>query len=355
MSKNNVQNVIVNFRGGLGDLIMLTPLFRAIKSNGDYQIILITTSQMRELVERITYIDKVIYFDARMPKDILASLPIFLNFIKQIRSYPAVCLLSTICTYGKVPRLISRLARAKRRIGYNHGAKTCICDPVLKVDTNKHDIQLNLDLWNAFTGQNAEDKQLQLDVRDEEIQWAAGFLKSKQVEDRDIFAIAPCVRWTLGSGTRQWPLDKFIELARRILTDTHQAVYLCCSHDEWTRLSEIEGVQQLMKSSRFIHSDGPQTLFQSAAILKRCKALICNDSGLMHLAVAVDVPVISFWGPTKIIRKGYGHVSNFIGIEAHDCKCRMDYVNPEENCQSGECWDKVSVEEVERVLQQSSI
>lgn len=355
MLENKVQNVIVNFRGGLGDLIMLTPLFRTIKSTGSYQVILITTTQMRELVERIEHVDQVIYYDARMPNEVLASLPTFFKFVKQVRSYPAVCLLNTICTYGKVPKLISRVTRAGHKIGYNHGPKTCICDRVLSVDTTKHDIQLNLDLWNAFTGRESEDKQLNLGVRDDELKWASEFIESKQVENAEIIAMAPCVRWTLGSGTRQWPLNKFVELAECILGQTDQAVYLCCSHEEWKRLEELDEIQRLMKFSKFIYSDQPQTFFQSAAVLKQCKVLICNDSGLMHLAIAVDVPVLSFWGPTKIVRKGYGHVPTFIGVEAKGCKCRMDYVNAQENCESGECWESVSVKDVEKILEQSVI
>lgn len=41
-----------------------------------------------------------------------------------------------------------------------------------------------------------------------------------------------------------------------------------------------------------------ESLLQTAANLKICKAVYTNDSGLMHLAAAMKVPVIAFFGST---------------------------------------------------------
>ena len=39
-------------------------------------------------------------------------------------------------------------------------------------------------------------------------------------------------------------------------------------------------------------------ILQTAADMKKCRAIICNDSGLMHAACAVGIPVLSFFGST---------------------------------------------------------
>ena len=47
-----------------------------------------------------------------------------------------------------------------------------------------------------------------------------------------------------------------------------------------------------------MHVAGTQPLMHSAALLSRCSLLISNDSGLMHMATALQVPVVAIFGPT---------------------------------------------------------
>jgi len=47
---------------------------------------------------------------------------------------------------------------------------------------------------------------------------------------------------------------------------------------------------------------GKTSVKQVAALIERCDLLVCNDSGLMHAAVAVGTPVVAIYGPTDIHR-----------------------------------------------------
>jgi ADP-heptose:LPS heptosyltransferase len=49
---------------------------------------------------------------------------------------------------------------------------------------------------------------------------------------------------------------------------------------------------------------GQTTLPMMAAILARTQALLCNDSGPMHLAAAVGRPAVALFGPTDPARTG---------------------------------------------------
>lgn len=53
---------------------------------------------------------------------------------------------------------------------------------------------------------------------------------------------------------------------------------------------------------RVINTAGLTKIDEIAAILRRAKLLICHDSGLMHLANALDIPLIALYGPTDHYR-----------------------------------------------------
>jgi ADP-heptose:LPS heptosyltransferase len=40
------------------------------------------------------------------------------------------------------------------------------------------------------------------------------------------------------------------------------------------------------------------SLRQTMALIERCAVLLCHDSGPMHLATALNVPVVALFGPT---------------------------------------------------------
>jgi heptosyltransferase-2 len=60
---------------------------------------------------------------------------------------------------------------------------------------------------------------------------------------------------------------------------------------------EIES--SLPPDVRAINLIGRTGLREFAGVLARCRAFVSNDSGAMHLAAAVGVPVVAIFGPTN--------------------------------------------------------
>lgn len=79
-----------------------------------------------------------------------------------------------------------------------------------------------------------------------------------------------------GSAKKNWPLDRFRELARRI-----EPVRWCAGPEE-----ELDG------AVRF------DDLYDLARWLASARVYIGNDSGITHLAAAVGTPVVALFGPT---------------------------------------------------------
>jgi ADP-heptose:LPS heptosyltransferase len=75
-------------------------------------------------------------------------------------------------------------------------------------------------------------------------------------------------------------------------------------------------------SSRLFNAVGKYTILETASILSLCHVVIGGDTGPIHLAAAVGVPVVSLYGPTSIHRTapvGNNSVKNLTPPEQLDC------------------------------------
>jgi ADP-heptose:LPS heptosyltransferase len=94
---------------------------------------------------------------------------------------------------------------------------------------------------------------------------------------------------------REWPLEHHVVMLREVWAKHPDLVVVASTG---TRERERERLQQfvgLVKDARLQVLPENLTIPQLAAVLKRCRLHIGPDSGVLHLAVALDVPTISFF------------------------------------------------------------
>ena len=105
-----------------------------------------------------------------------------------------------------------------------------------------------------------------------------------------LLAVAPGARWP----TKRWPVERFAAVAQDLAQERGAAVVVLGGPDE----SRLASALCDNLDVPVIHVAGTQPLMHSAALLSRCSLLISNDSGLMHMATALQVPVVAIFGPT---------------------------------------------------------
>jgi lipopolysaccharide heptosyltransferase II len=98
---------------------------------------------------------------------------------------------------------------------------------------------------------------------------------------------------------KQWPIERYREVIERVVVETPDSqIVLFGSASE-------EGMIREMASGlkgRISFAAGKTSVKQAAALIEQCDLLVCNDSGLMHAAVAVGTPVAAIYGPTDFRR-----------------------------------------------------
>lgn len=101
-----------------------------------------------------------------------------------------------------------------------------------------------------------------------------------------------------GSPAKNWPLDRFVETARRIGTSRRlDFFYLLGEADRG-----MSAALARMDPARPVLKEAP--LREVAGVLSACRLYLGNDSGITHLAAAVGAPVVALFGPSDDSRWG---------------------------------------------------
>src|SRR5205085_10458261 len=91
-------------------------------------------------------------------------------------------------------------------------------------------------------------------------------------------------------GTKRWPVHKWKEFCSEL---NHPLILLGDETDK-QRGEEIASIDPV----KVYNACGKFSLNESAGLIKKSKAVITNDTGLMHIAAAYRKPIISLWGNT---------------------------------------------------------
>ena len=108
--------------------------------------------------------------------------------------------------------------------------------------------------------------------------------------DQPLLAVAPGTRWA----TKRWPVERFAAVAQELAREKQAAVVILGGPDE----AQLARTLCDKLDVPVVNGAGTLSLMYSAALLNRCRLLISNDSGLMHMATALQVPVVAIFGPT---------------------------------------------------------
>lgn len=109
-----------------------------------------------------------------------------------------------------------------------------------------------------------------------------------------IVAVAPGAGY---GGAKRWPPDRFAELIGALGAEGVSSVLIGTADDRRTADEVMAAIGQ---GTRILDLTGRTDLHTLAGVLTGCRGLVTNDSGAMHLAAALGVPVTAMFGPTDV-------------------------------------------------------
>jgi len=129
-----------------------------------------------------------------------------------------------------------------------------------------------------------------------------------------LIAIQPCARWP----TKCWPAQNFAELVRLFAQNVSDARFVVMGGAGDKPAGEMI---TCAAPDRVLNLCGETTLPEMIEWLRLCSLMITNDTGPMHAAAALGIPVVALFGPTDPSNTGpYGQLENVMRID-YDLPC----------------------------------
>ncbi len=310
--QNKVQSrevIVIRMPNWLGDAVMATIVLKPIKALYK-KIVVICDVSVRAIFEKNPYIDELISFDKRKVIEIF-------NVAAKIKKMKPAIAVSLTPSFSSAFMLW--LTGAKIRAGFSEDmGGGCLNRKYIR-DTKHASLHLTEEYEKVFymvdTAFDFEGARQELATeskqKEQKIIKKFGFAGKKK-----IIMIAPFVKY---GQAKMWPVENWEKLISALL-DRDADTLVCIAGTKQDLKYTLS--DQLKLSKRIIDLRGKTNLEELIVLLKCSKTFIGNDSGLMHVADALKVPVLGIFASTSA--KWTGPLNNkskavTSGIECAPC------------------------------------
>ncbi len=225
--------------------------------------------------------------------------------------------------------LLFRLAGIKKLLGYAKDYRSFLLSTALPFPENdRHHIHFYLDLVLGFKKKQRSHSEPEEPATLTNTQFSNALVitpaEREQVLSRLTelgigegmvwVGIAPAAAY--GSG-KQWLPDRFAQLVQRISNELpHVQLLLFGTQKEFPQIASIAGNG---KFPAVFNLAGLLSLRETIVAMSFCHGFIANDSGLMHVASSLNIPLLALFGPTRPEKSGPLHAASVVIHYPTDC------------------------------------
>lgn len=279
----------------LGDVIMAIPLIRALrKGRPDAEITLLAQNHFLPLLQELKVAERLIAIPRK------GSGGYFSFFKKLAHDYPDVQVLLTNSTRGD---LEARYIKAPQRFGIARpGKRRKLLTHTWQLPHDLDEAQLHQTrLWERFFQHFGLDTPLELQP-----------LPLSAQTDSPANGPVGLIPSTENEPAKRWPVAHWREFIGAI----PEQDFVCFGTPRDVEICNAvaDGFGHRVKNRA-----GKTDLLEFARELTQCRVVVCNDTGGMHLANMLGVPVIVIYGPTNPIRTGPVFDAPSVNIQPDGC------------------------------------
>jgi len=307
--------ILVRGTNWLGDAVMTTPaLLRLREKFPDAHITLLTAEKPADLWKRHPAVDEIISFAPTegvfavakklrgekfdlalvLPNSPRSAIEAFLAEIpKRIgyaRPWRNFFLTRTVAPRAKAVKMRKRSVAEIRQLV---SAKPEVRNQKPEYPKSSHQIFEYLHLVGAL-GASPEPLPPRLVVTPDEVETARKKIGLENIS-QPVFGLNPGAEY---GPAKRWPMEQFIAAAKEIQRRSNCVWILFGGKNDSAITNEIESALGASHST-ILNLAGKTSLRELMCLLKCCRVLLTNDTGPMHVAAALGVPVVAIFGSTS--------------------------------------------------------
>ena len=329
---------------GIGNLVMILPTIRAVRERyPKAKIDIFTLSNNKGVLQHNPWIDNIYFLES---KNFFVFVTTYLRNVFRARKERYDMILD-FEQFAKTSSVFALLSGARERIGFDtpgQGRGIAYTRRVAYLDY-KHMVETFFRIAKGAGVEEADLSPVKLDIKDKEKRKVEFFLKNNSIQNDDII-----IGVHIGCGDnmmmqRRWPKERFAQLGDRLIEKYSVKVVFTGTGEEEILVKET---LSLMKNKHSAISAADKfNIKELAAFIKRCKFFVSNDTAPVHIASAMGIPVVGFYGPNTPGLYGPRGKNDLVFYKDPYCSpCITNYNAKISKCNDPRCVVSITVEEV---------
>ncbi len=349
MIQKNITKILIVRFSSLGDVILTTPVISALKDKfPDSKIFFLTKAHYGDVLRADPRIFSLIEFDPIKKHKGFSG---FIRLVSELRSHDFDLLIDLHANLRSF--FVRHLTKSKVKLKYHKRWLSRFLTVHFKFLKTKaiHTVDSYFEVLKKIQIYSPEKNPL-IFLSQDDVEISGHFLLEQELEKDDIVVgVHPGARWE----TKRWDEGKFERVCQDLI-DKHNCKIMLLGDAGDEEL--IENISKDIPDAKLIKAVGlPKGRFMS--LIGRCDCFITNDSGPMHVASALKVPVVAIFGPTHP-RLGFAPLGSKNVVLCANVKCSPCSLHGEKRCRkkSRFCMDLIEpemvIEAVDRLIEENN-
>ncbi|OGX15664.1 MAG: hypothetical protein A2166_02725, partial [Omnitrophica WOR_2 bacterium RBG_13_41_10] len=342
-NSDKIKKILIIKFWGMGSILLASPVLRAIKKKfPESQLYFLTLIQNKDICRTLKIIDNTMCLDVKNLSTFLIGLwRLFRTFRKE-----KFDLVIDLEFFTNFTALVTFITGSNYTVGFQTHKRwrNKFYTHRVTFAHDKHIRDIFLKMAHVLDI-DTKDKSLERPfISVKERKAIEQLFRANNIRDDEILITLNINAHPL-SYNRRWPKENFVRLNKGLLERKNVRIFLIGGKDDKRYVDDFK--QLFEHSPRVINLCNRISLEELVALLERCDLLITNDSGPLHLATALEMPTVSFFGPET--PSLYGPIENEHIIFYKDLPCSPClnvYTVKTSDCQDNKCMKAITVEEV---------